>query len=40
MMNGHYYNLNLFSMNEIYVIELFGSINVLIDTIPAQLKKP
>ncbi len=26
LMTGHYYNFKLFSMNEIYVSELFGSI--------------
>ena len=40
LMTGHYYNFKLFSMNEIYVSELFGSIKVLIATIPAQPKKP
>lgn len=35
LMTGHYYNFKLFSMNEIYVSDQFGSINVLIATIPA-----
>jgi len=40
LMTGHYYNFKLFSMNEIYTSEFFGSIKVLIATKPAQPKKP
>lgn len=40
LMTGHYYNYKLYSMNVIYISSLFGSIKVLIATVPAQLKKP
>lgn len=40
LMTGHYYNYKLYSMNVIYTSNLFGSIKVLIATVPAQLKKP
>jgi hypothetical protein len=40
LMTGHYYNYKLYSMNVIYISSLFGSIQVLIATVPAQLKKP
>jgi len=39
LMTGHYYNYKLYSMNVIYVSELFGSIQVLIATVPEKPKK-
>ncbi len=35
LMTGHYYNYKLYSMNVIYTSELFGSIEVLIATVPS-----
>jgi hypothetical protein len=40
LMTGHYYNYKLYSMNVIHVSNLFGSIEVLIATVPSQPKKP